>query len=419
MVDWVRTKVVMILRWSEKYTKTDMVYLAKGGLWMSGSQVVAGVASLLLAMAFANLVSKETYGSYKYILSLAATIGALSLSGIGTAITQSVGRGLEGMLKHAFWANLRWSIPMIALTLGAAAYYGYNKNYELALSLVVIAAFEPILNSVQFYVSFLTGKRDFMRAAVYGATTTIVQAGCLFVALWFGANVPFLILIYFASLTGITSALYLRTVSHYKPNSEFNAEMYSFGSKMSMLNIASALVGQLDKILIFHFLGAAPVAIFALAQAPVVQMRAILKMSTPLALPKLAAQDKDTLLNSLSHKVTVFTLGILGMVVMYAIAAPFLFHIFFPKYPEAVLYSQMYALLLLLFPKKLISLTLFAQEYQKGMYTLSMVAPVIQTVLLLVLVPTIGIWGAIVAEIIGSLISNIYANYCLEQFKKI
>ena len=54
------------LKWSQKYTQTDMVYLAKGGFWLGMGQIITGLASFLLTLAFANLVPKETFGTYKH-----------------------------------------------------------------------------------------------------------------------------------------------------------------------------------------------------------------------------------------------------------------------------------------------------------------------------------------------------------------
>jgi O-antigen/teichoic acid export membrane protein len=194
--------------------------------------------------------------------------------------------------------------------------------------------------------------------------------------------------------------------------------MAKLGVNLSFASIAGSLVSQLDKVLIFHFLGAGPVAVYALAQAPVVQLRAVLKLSTPLSLPKLAAMDRSVIAKNLEGKLDRFLIGTIVMAVAYIAFAPLAFRIFFPKYLDAVPYSQVYALLLLLFPKKLIPLTLFAQEERRGLYPLSISTPIVQTILLFVLVPTIGLWGAVVAEVGGSLASNFLANYYLRLFKR-
>jgi O-antigen/teichoic acid export membrane protein len=102
MINNLKEKAVRALRWSQKYTKTDMVYLAKGGGWLSIGQVVEKLSALGLAIAFANLIPQETYGTYKYIISLGGIIAIFTLSGLRTAVTQAVARGYEGSLEFGF-----------------------------------------------------------------------------------------------------------------------------------------------------------------------------------------------------------------------------------------------------------------------------------------------------------------------------
>ena len=70
MTGRLRQKMLEFLRWSERYSKTDMLYLVRGGFWLSLNHIAASVSSLILAVAFANLIPAETYGTYRYVLSI-------------------------------------------------------------------------------------------------------------------------------------------------------------------------------------------------------------------------------------------------------------------------------------------------------------------------------------------------------------
>ena len=91
-----KARLIKILRWSEKYTKTDMVYLIKNGLWSGSAQFVSAVLGLLASIAFANLLPQEIYGQYKYLFSIAGIIWAFSLTNLSISVTQAVSRGFEG-----------------------------------------------------------------------------------------------------------------------------------------------------------------------------------------------------------------------------------------------------------------------------------------------------------------------------------
>src|ERR1041384_6093938 len=108
MENW-RVKATETLHKSENLLQTDITYLLKGGFWLSASQVIATLSGFLMSIAFANLISKEAFGIYKYALSVAGIIGALSLTGMGTAVTRSVAKGFES-LRQGFRTNLKWSL---------------------------------------------------------------------------------------------------------------------------------------------------------------------------------------------------------------------------------------------------------------------------------------------------------------------
>src|SRR5436190_679725 len=105
-----RAKVYSLLRKSEAIFKTDMIYLAKGGFWQAFGQASSSIFSLFLILTFANLVPKETYGLYRYILSLAGILGVFTLTGMNRSVTQAVASGYDGALKTAVTYQLKWSL---------------------------------------------------------------------------------------------------------------------------------------------------------------------------------------------------------------------------------------------------------------------------------------------------------------------
>src|SRR5688572_20479176 len=93
LMTFLKAPLKRLLLWSQAYTRTDMLYLARGGFWTVLNFVVAGSVSIALAVAFANLLPKETYGTYRYVLSIANAFGFLALTGMNAAVTRSVARG--------------------------------------------------------------------------------------------------------------------------------------------------------------------------------------------------------------------------------------------------------------------------------------------------------------------------------------
>src|SRR5438105_4073194 len=69
--------ILRALRWSEKYTKTDMVYLARGGSLAFAGQGIALLASLTLAVAVSHFVSKEAYGVSDIVIPIGVFIGVV------------------------------------------------------------------------------------------------------------------------------------------------------------------------------------------------------------------------------------------------------------------------------------------------------------------------------------------------------
>jgi len=413
-----RDRVVRLLRWSEKYMKTDMVYLAKGGFWLLLGQAASSASGLILVIGFANLLPKEVYGSYKLILSLAGIIAAFSLTGMGIAITQGVARGMDGMLRTGFRVQLKWSVIMVLAALVGAAYYFIDGDFAIAVSLLIAGAFLPIIESTSLHADFLNGKKDFKTSASYGIVRNLVPVVALLVTILFTENVILIALAYFASHAATCSFLYLRTLAKYKPSRETDHSNIGFGKHVSLMNMLSIAASHLDKILVFHYLGAVQLAVYGIAFSLPAQMKTATKILNTLALPKMSSVSLQTIRSAIYQKTVKLFLGYAAIIALYILAAPFIFRLIFPQYLEAIAVSQALALGYLFSPTVLITETFYAQKRQKDIYILKILSSGVRILLLLTLLPPFGLWGAVYAFILANAIGSAAAVLMFRRLKE-
>jgi len=415
MIKELKQKIYNLLRWSEKYTKTDMVYLTKGGSWLTLGNIVSSASSFLLAIAFANLLPKETYGIYKYILSIAGILAIPTLSGMGTAITQAVARGYEGSFLPALKTKIRWGLLGGLASLALAGYYYFNDNTTLTISFLITAVFLPFMNSFGTYNALLQGRKLFGISTKYGIISQIIAIAILIATLFFTKNLFLIILAYFASWTILRFIFLKITLKKFPPNQNQDPQTISYGKHLSLISVIGSIAGNLDKILLWHLLGAGLLAVYSFAMAPVNQISGLLKFILPLALPKLSLRDGKEIKKELPGKMfKLFALIALG-VIMFIILAPYLYKIFFPQYMDAVKYSQLFALVLLFFPQKLIGAALQAKAKKKALYIISVSNSLIRIALYLILIPIYGIYGAIIANLIPYAWNTVLQIYYLKK----
>lgn len=412
-----RNRVYHTLRQSESLFKTDMVYLAKGGFWLNGTQVATALASFGLAMLFARLVPKEVYGNYRYILSLAGIAATFSLSGVSSAIIQSVARGFPGTFIEAVRVVAKWNSLIFAISLAGSLYYFANDNATLGSGLLVIALLFPAIRTFEIYEAYLGGKKDFRRSALYRATVdigTIVATGA---ALLITDNVIILI------ASNLLAQFILDFIFFRKVYQEIKREEYSivepgiieFTKHLSLQNVLTSLASYLDKIIIFHYLGAVQVAVYAFATALPMQIKGQVSSIVLMITPKISQRSAREATAMIPTRFLISLYILIPVVVAYIFFAPLIFKILFPAYLDAVPYTQWYSLVLLLMGN-LSGLVLTTQKAAKDQYILTTFGSVSQIVLMLVLVHFYGIMGIIWAFLISKYLTAVLSYILVRRF---
>lgn len=400
------------LRWSEKYLKTDTIYLVRSGFWLSLGYGFAMFSGFFVSLAFANLFPKESFGTYKFIISAAGIVGVFSLTQMGTAVTQAVARGFGNALRQGFRANLKWSVGILLAGIILGLYYYLNKNFVLAFSFLLMGVLAPISSSARLYSSYLQGKKDFKKSSFYGTINNIVPAAALILALLLTKNLLVIMVVYFVFGAFVPLLLYRATIKAYREENKIeDPELTSYSGHLSAMETISSIANYLDKILIFHYLGAAPLAIYAFAIAPVEQLQGGKKILATLVLPKISGRSFEELQQTTPRKTLLLTLYALALAGVYILLAPYFYKFLFPQYLDSVLYSQIYSLTLLAISGTLFNETLVAHKKKQELYLYRTIVPIFKILLFFLLLPIFGLMGLIVTHVVTRLFSAGLAYY--------
>lgn len=395
-----KNKLVGLLIRLQKFTKTDMIYLAKGSFWLSVGSFFGTFSSFLLAVAFANLLTKSSYGEYNYVLTVASILAVATLNGMDTAIIQTVATGYKKFVRDALKVKLRWGLLASLASAILALYYYLQGNNNFAISFAIAAVFVPIMESFSLTEGYLHGQKLFSESSKYRMISRISNLAIMTLALFLTKSVPVLILVYFISWSIIRITAYKIFTRKYPPNELTDPQAISYGKHLSVVNIISVIANQIDKVFIFQYLGPVDLAIYSFAMKPVEQFKGIFKIVNELALPKFSEKDKEIVKKTLPKKMAIFAAVIVVVIAIYIPLAPIFFRIFFPAYTDSVFLSQLLSISLLTTPLLLIVSYFFANRMVKELYTYNIAISVVQIILVFVLTYYYGLIGAVLARII-------------------
>lgn len=415
MINCAKEKIYKLLRSSEKWTKTDMVYLAKGGFWLSSSKIIGSVSAFILALVYANFLPKETYATYKYILSLAVFISIPCLIGLNSSLTRSIALGFEGSFFKVFKLKLKFGSLGFLVGLCFSLYYYFQGNVEISAGLLILAIFFPLTEALNIFASFLQGKKLFKQISIFNSLNNIVVSIAIVLAVYFSKSLTTIIFVNY-SVTFLVALLVFTTIKKTNNfNNNIDQSTISFGKHLSLISILNQISEQIDKILTWHFLGPISLAIYSFATIPITQMQSFFKLIPVLAFPKIAKQSSEELKKTLPAKIIKFSAVISIIVFVYIITAEFLFSIFFPEYMESVKYTRLFSLTMLFFPVRIISQVLIAKIQKTSLYKMQVISPLIKLFLYLTLLPIFGLFGLVFAYLFSLIIDTVILLYLFKR----
>lgn len=391
-----------LLKKGQKFTETDNVYIAKYGSYLMIGNIISIAASFLLSIAFARLLPKEIYGQYRYILSIMTLLAISSLQGLNNAIIRGVSRGFEGVFKKGLKTKLKWSLLGSIVSIGIAIYFWLQGNIEFTISFLIVAVFLPIFKTGEVYQFYLSGKKLFGQKVSYTTLIQILSTISLIITLFLTKSLIILVLVYFLSYSLFRIFFLFWTIRKYSPNKKDDSQTISYGKHLSLMQILGLISQELDKILLFSFLGPIKLAVYSFAILPIQHIRSPLQTIQELALPKLSAGSKEQIKKTLPKKLLKSVVFILVIIIIYIAITPYFYKIFYPQYTDSIFYSQLFVFTLLIFPISMMRLALQSQMMTKSLYKINILNPAVQIILLAILTPLYGILGVIIAILLAN-----------------
>ena len=423
-----RKFLAYILKPISRFLGVDALYLARGGFWLGIGNVVGIGIAFILSIAYARYISPEVYGNYRYVLSVIGIAGVCALPGMGVAITRSVARGFHGTFKKVGRIIFLSSFGMTVISIIIACFFQITGRDDLFWGFLIAGLLVPFVEGLGNWRGYFDGTKEFQKKTLINITIKITYGILMLIAIWaiysahFSNTVSLSVLlgIYFLTNALANIIMYRRVIRLTSSHTSEEPSAIRYGFHMAASSIPTTVATYIDGILLYHFLGASSLALYSFTIAPLDAIKAVLTTMVTVSFPKISEQTKDTATNTALKKTLpskIFKASILttGIIIAYIICAPIIYNIFFPRYISAALFSQVFALSLILHPFSLFNTAIDAEGNTKKIYTYKILTSLTQILALLILIPPFGLWGAVYGRIIGRYINYILPFYFFKK----
>lgn len=375
------------------------------------------ILSLLSAYVFANFISPENYGTYKYILSVLGLFGIFTLVGMDTAVVEGVAKNETGTFRSALIEKIKWGLLGSLCSIFIGVYYYTQGNSVLGLTFLLTSLLIPFIKSITLWQSFLVGKKLFKHNSIY---TLIVQSliiSCTTLVLFLTRD------IYYTLATFLCTQIIAHAIAHlvlskiYNDFTEkgFPQKVLSFGKKLSFSKSFSVATEQADNLILWHFLGPIAVAHFMFAKSINAIPQKLIKSIINIFYPKLVNQKTNKLWESLPKKTIRATLILIAPVSIYILIIPVVFNNLFPQYVESIKYAQVLAISLIISPSRIYGKVLTSRDVKRPTYNILIFSPILRLLSLIILVPILGVWGVICSIMITNFTASSFVLFYLKK----
>jgi len=292
MLDYLKNKLKKILLLAQKYIKLDLVYITKHGFWITLNNLIAGLAGIAIAVAFARFTTREHFGLYQMIISLLTALSVISLPGINTTIFQGAVDGNDGTYRQGVKLSFLWSLLAIPIFAAIAiGHYLLHHQNDIVLYFILTGLFFPFIFAPNSWTTYWQGRAEFFKYSIYNIVKNIFTAVAIVAAILFSKDNLLIILLSYLIVNSLFNLIYHYLTTKLLRNNQIEKNWKSYGIFLTKMNVLATIAGNIDNIMVGTFLGLDRLAIYAAGMKLVGGIQMVLKSLTFIAAPKIAKSN--------------------------------------------------------------------------------------------------------------------------------
>lgn len=382
--------------------------------WTIFSQVFIVAMNFATVYVLANLLVPDDYGQFKLVTTWLGIALGVGYTGYVYTLSQKISRGEHYNIKKIYLETFLKSTPTFLGLFIISIYYFLNSNLNLGFGFLFSSFLAPILCVSTLVNVYYMGRKDFKMFALAQNFVDFFQLVAIvflayisdnFILIMSGYLVSTLLLnivIIYKSYLDSKGAEVSQAVTKGATNEEYMQK------KLNISGIIISISSQLDKLLIFHFIGAAPLAIYSIVTAVSDQAKTPTKAITSALFPRMTSDSFNKrklyqsfiLLSALNMLIFVF------LILLY----PTIFSFVFPKYKEYVYLANIASIGILFAPAQIFYLYCQSKGDLETVNTYANLSTVLQ-VLLYIPAAFLGLIYLLYARLVVGFVTSVYIYY--------
>ncbi len=391
--------------------------ILKNTFWLFFGETAGRLIRMGVIIYAARTLGAAGWGTFSYVISLAALLTIFSDSGLSSVLTREAAKSPADRLK--FFSTIFFiKIPLIIISFFIIVLATpYISNIPVSKILIFTIALVIVFDSLKaFSVSMFRATEKMELEAALNILTQFIIAVAGIAVLWFITSVESLAAAYaFGSFIGLAATAFLlrsyikNVAAHFDKN--LIKPIINSALPFGLAGILGAVMINTDTVMLGWFRSAGEIGFYAAAQKPVLFLYVFSGLIAGALFPvfsRLAGKDIIKFRNVMEKGIKAVFLLAIPFTIGILITADQIINILYGQeyQPAAIALKILAITIITTFPMSIINNSLFAYNRQKELIYFWVAGALGNVFFNLIFIPIWGIAGAAAATVLTQIIGN-------------